>query len=46
MGKKANKKIKRSMRLLQKDIAILYKGLPHPKGRNVDMDTKCKKGAN
>ena len=30
MGKKDSKKIKRSMRLLRKDIAILYKGLPHP----------------
>ena len=45
-GKKANKKIKRSMRLLRKDMAILYKGLPHPKGKNADMGTKCKKGAN
>ena len=45
-GKKANKKIKRSTRLLRKDMAILYKGLPHPKGKNVGMGTKCNKGAN
>ena len=31
-GKRANKKINRSMRILHKVIAILYKGLPHPKG--------------
>ena len=31
--KKARKKIKRSMRLLLKYMAILYKGLPHPKGK-------------
>ena len=42
-GKKAGKKIKRSMRLLCKDMAILYKGLPHSKGKNVGMGTKCKK---
>ena len=34
-GKKANKKIKRSMRLLRKDMVILYKGLPHPKGKKM-----------
>ena len=46
-GKNASKKIKRSMRLLRKDMAILYKGLPHPKGKkNVNMDTKCNKGDN
>ena len=45
-GNKAKKKIKRSMRLLCKDIAILYKGLPHPKGKHVSMGTKCRKGAN
>ena len=32
-GKKANKKIKRSMMLLRKVMAILYKGLPHPNGK-------------
>ena len=32
-GKNARKKIKRSMRLLRKVMAILYKGLPHPKGK-------------
>ena len=32
-GKRANKKIKTSMRLLCKFMAILYKGLPHPKGK-------------
>ena len=46
-GKKASRKIKRSMRLLHKDMVILYKGLPHPKGeKNVGMGTKCNKGAN
>ena len=45
-GKKASKKIKRSMRLLRKDMVILYKGLPHPKGTNVGIGTKCNKGAN
>ena len=34
-GKKATKKNKRSMRLLYKDMAILYKGLPHPKGKKM-----------
>ena len=28
----ASIKFKRSMRLLLKDMVILYKGLPHPKG--------------
>ena len=28
----ANIKFKRSMRLLLKDMAVLYKGFPHPKG--------------
>ena len=46
MGTKASKKVKRSMRLLHKDMAILYKGLPNLKGKNVGMGTKCKKGAN
>ena len=32
-GKKASKKIKRSMRFLRKVMEILYKGLPHPKGK-------------
>ena len=32
-GKKDNKQIKRSMNLLRKFMAILYKGLPHPKGK-------------
>ena len=45
LGKKASKKIK-SMRLLCKVMVILYKGLPHPKGKNVSMGTKCKIGAN
>ena len=35
-------KIKRSMRLLQNVMAGLYSGLPHPKGENVSMGTKCK----
>ena len=30
-GNKASKKIKRSMRLLKNDMAILYNGIPHPK---------------
>ena len=30
-GQKASKKIKSSIRLLRKNMAILYKGLPHPK---------------
>ena len=46
MGKRASKKIKRSMRLLKKFMAIPDKGLPHLKGKNVDMVTKCKTGAN
>ena len=32
-GKRASKKINRSMRLLHKVMAILYKGLPHPKAK-------------
>ena len=38
-------KIKKSMRLLQNVMAILYNGLPHPKGRNIGMGTKYKGGA-
>ena len=34
-GKKASIKVKRSMKLLLKLMAILYKGLPQPKGGNV-----------
>ena len=30
-GERPSKNIKRSMRLLHKVMAILYKGLPHPK---------------
>ena len=30
-GRRASKTIKRSMRLLHKVMAILYKGFPHPK---------------
>ena len=45
-GQRPEKRIKRSMRLLRKDMVILYKGLPHPKGTNVGMGTKCNKGAN
>ena len=33
-GLTAKKNIKRSMRLLRKVVAILYKGLPQPKGGN------------
>ena len=43
---KASQNIKRNMRLLRKDMAMLYKGLPHPRGKNVSMGTKCKKGDN
>ena len=43
---KGQQKIKRSMRLLHKDMMILYKGLPHPKGKYVSMGTKCKKISN
>ena len=32
-GKRAIKKIKRTTRLLRKVMVILYKGLPHPKGK-------------
>ena len=35
-------KIKTSMRLLRNVMAILYNGLPHPKGKNISMGTKCK----
>ena len=35
-------KIKRSMRLLRNVMAVLYNGIPHPKGENVGMGTKCK----
>ena len=31
-GEKANIKFKRSTKLLIKVMAVLYKGLPHPKG--------------
>ena len=30
-----NIKFKRSMRLLLKDMAVLYKGIPHPKGETL-----------
>ena len=33
LGKKAGIKFKRSMKLLLKVMEILYKGLPHPKGK-------------
>ena len=39
---KGQHKIKRSMRLLLNVMAVLYNGLPHPKGENVGMGTKCK----
>ena len=32
--------IKRSMRLLRNVMEVLYNGLPHPNGENVDMGTK------
>ena len=34
LGKKASIKVKRSMKLLLKVMAILYKGRPQPKGGN------------
>ena len=34
LRKKASIKVKRSMKLLLKVMAILYKGLPQPKGGN------------
>ena len=39
---KGQHKIKRSMRLLRNFMAVLYNRLPHPKGENVGMGTKCK----
>ena len=41
-GEISQHKIKRSMRLLLNVMAILYNGLPHPKGGNIGMGTKCK----
>ena len=41
-GKRPTKKIKRSMRLLCKDMVILYKGLPHPKGKISILAPKAK----
>ena len=41
-GDTGQHKIKRSMRLLLNVMAILYNGLPHPKGGNIGMGTKCK----
>ena len=38
---KGQHKIK-SMRLLLNVMAIVYNGIPHPKGENVGMGTKCK----
>ena len=45
-GETGQYKIKRSMRLFLNVMAILYNGLPHPKGGNIGMGTKCKYGAN
>ena len=42
-GNKASKNIKRSMRLLRKDMAILYKGLPHSKGKMLAWAPNAKK---
>ena len=42
-GKKASKKIKRSMRLLLKIMVILYKGLSHPKGKRSAWAPNAKK---
>ena len=41
-GNTGQHKIKRSMRLLLNVMEILYNGLPHPKGGNIGMGTKCK----
>ena len=41
-GDTGQHKIKRSMRLLLNVMVILYNGLPHPKGGNIGMGTKCK----
>ena len=38
LGKKANIKVKRSMKLLLKVMAILYKGLPQLKGGNASWE--------
>ena len=35
-------KIKRSMKLLRNVMEILYNRLPHTKGENISMCTKCK----
>ena len=40
MRKLASNKIKRSMRLLRNDMAIIYNGLPHPKGKTDVMGAK------
>ena len=47
-GQRPAKNIKRSMSLLCKDMAILYKGLPHLKkiNKNAGMGTKCNEGVN
>ena len=45
-GETGQHKIKRSMRLLLNVTEILYNGIPHPKGGNIGMGTKCKYGAN
>ena len=37
-------KIKRSMRLLQNVMEVLYNRLPHPKGENVGMGNNANKG--
>ena len=42
-GKNASRKIKRSMRLLCKVMAILYKGLPHHKGKMLAWAPNAKK---
>ena len=33
-------KIERSMRLFRNVMAVLYNGLPHPKGEKIGMGTK------
>ena len=42
----ASIKVKRSMKLLLKVMAVLYKGLPHPKGEMSAWAPNAKKGSN
>ena len=42
----ANIKSKRSMRVLLKDMVVLYKGLPHPKGEMSAWEPTIKQDLN